>query len=161
MSVHVVLWSAMRSGSTEFAKDLARVHNWKYADEPFNPKLSVRKRWRGDEESLLEKLSGGKRLVFKLFPGHSPPHVPICKVVLERKPEQRWCSLVHARRTGEWTGRVRRNCSMKPPPAFKTSHRIWFSAATPDIRLTFEDIVFRRNESLARVGRECDSKKIP
>ena len=37
---HVVLWSAMRSGSTEFAKELAHKNMWTFADEPFNSRLS-------------------------------------------------------------------------------------------------------------------------
>ena len=69
--------------------------------------------------------------------------------------------LRHARRIGEWTGRVRRNCSLSPPRYFSSSHRVWFEAARtppPDVYLTFEDVVFRRNESLSKVEKACLDK---
>lgn len=174
---HVVVWSGMRSGSSEFAMDVSRRYGWRYVGEPFNTRLSEWRRWGGDAESILESLvqkAKGRRLVMKLFRGHSPPPLgPFCKVVLERRVEERWCSLKHARRTGEWSGKVRRNCSMTPPPAFVRSHREWYTNSPkgvqgfpgfymkkpPDLYLTFEDVVTKRNESLWKVGQKCGAHK--
>ena len=160
----VVLWSAMRSGSTEFAQALAVRFGWAYVGEPFNfrPKGVRASPWTAPARFLAE-LARGRILVFKVFPGHLrgaalPLH---CAVVLERRPiAARWCSLQHARRTREWTGRTRRNCTddASMPASFERAHRRWFEALLRrrhGLYLTFDDVVRRRNESLWRVGRHC------
>lgn len=147
---HVVVWSAMRSGSTEFAMDIARTYHLRYADELLNHALSKY------NPNLLNTTD--TRLVFKLFPMHRVQHLKgkHCIVVLERSPALRWCSLLRARETGDWTGHQRRGCTTEPPAWFKRQHRQWMQKAPHDhLYLTFEEVALRRAESLDAVKRHC------
>ena len=156
--MHVVIWSAMRSGSTEFARGLAERYNWTYAGEPFNFRPRGVLQSKANPTAFLAELSRGARLVLKVFPGHTRRALPLhCRVVLERSVAARWCSLWHARASNEWTGRTRHNCTMRAPPSFQRAHRAWYGAvrSAPHLYLTFEDVTERRDESLRRVGRYC------
>lgn len=150
---HVILWSAMRSGSTEFAKDIARSNHLKYVDEILNPGLSKY------NPSLLNQSS--TRLVLKLFAGHDYHLLQgkHCIVVLERMPSQRWCSLLHAKRTSDWTGRKRQACEKNPPLWFKKQHLRWFRKRPSEhLYLTFEEIISNRTLSLNAVKSYCKIK---
>ena len=147
---HVVLWSAMRSGSTEFAKDIAQGNHLKYADELLNPVLSKY------NPKLLNK--SNTRLVLKLFAGHDHHLLrgTPCTVVLERSPSQRWCSLIRARKTGNWKGHKRQGCERTPPNSFIMQHAKWIkSAPSEHLYLTFEDITLQRTLSLNAVKTYC------
>lgn len=95
--------------------------------------------------------------IAKLFPGHNYKFLtPHCAVVLERSVGQRWCSLMHARKSGIWTGRIRQNCSRTPPRWFEKHHRAWYAYVPKHrIYLTFADITQTRNASLANVAAFC------
>ena len=151
---HVILWSAMRSGSTEFARDISRTYHLLDVHEPFNPRLHSSPR-------NLQVLSHAHTpCVFKVFPGHSQRKLPKhCAIVLERRNvNARWCSLRRARRSRDWSGRVRHNCTPRAPSWFVHAHQKWYvrlQRIPRHLYLTFEDVVFRRNESLRRVGTHC------
>ena len=146
---HVVLWSAMRSGSTEFAKELAHENMWTFADEPFNPRLS----------KYNPSITTPTRLIFKVFPKHHRErlHGTHCNVVLERPVSNRWCSFIHARQSGEWSGRRRWNCEARPPKWFETQHRHWFKIVPRQhLYLTFDNVTLNRTWALRSVQRYCD-----
>ena len=147
---HVVLWSAMRSGSTELARDIAQRNHLRYADELLNPGLSKY------NPKLLN--NSKTRLVFKLFPEHNYHLLQgtPCTVVLERSPSQRWCSLIRARQTGDWKGHKRQGCERTPPKWFMIHHEKWIQKAPREhLYLTFEDITLRRAVSLNAVKTYC------
>lgn len=147
---HVVLWSAMRSGSTDFALGIALTYHLTYADEILNYELSKYNPY------LIN--TANTRLVFKLFPGHHSHYLrgEHCIVVLERPPAQRWCSLLHARHTGDWSGQIRRGCEKEPPRWFARQHRQWMQKAPREhMYLTFDDVTLNRTWSLHAVKRYC------
>jgi len=153
----------MRSGSSEFARDLAHAFGWRNAGEPFNfPPWGVRTS-KDSPVRFLDELAQGRRLVFKLFIGHTRRPLPDhCAVVLERtNVRARWCSLLHAQKSHDWTGRVRHNCTdYSPPTRFVAQHAKWYRqvrSRRKHLYLTFDDIVNRRNESLCRVRTFCDA----
>ena len=157
MHRHVVIWSAMRSGSTEFARELARAYHWTYADEPLNDRLSQY------NPALLN--SSNARLVFKLFPMHRAQHLQQthgahCIVVLERAPSSRWCSLLRAKETGDWSGRRRRGCRKEPPEWFERQHWRWMQQAPREhLYLTFENVTKSRARSVEAVDRYCNAAR--
>lgn len=146
--MHIVVWSAMRSGSTEFTKDIAAMLHGTFADEPLNPRLSLY------NPSIMQNTS---TIVMKFFKGHSRERLHHhCVVVLERPVGNRWCSLMHARKSGDWTGRRRHGCFMKPPQWFAREHRTWFrTAPRPHLYLTFHNVTQHRSASLAAVASFC------
>lgn len=147
----IVLWSAMRSGSTEFARDIAQNNQLRYADELLNRGLSKY------NPKLLN--TSNTRLVFKLFAEHDYHLLqgkPCCTVVLERSPSQRWCSLRRARRTGDWKGKKRQGCEQRPPKWFIMHHRQWIQKAPRQhLYLTFEEVTLQRALSLNSVKSYC------
>lgn len=153
MGPHIVLWSAMRSGSTEFAKDLARACNWRYADEALNPRLSK------FQPSVLERGKGpAQRSILKFFPGHyKAPGVHLqCAIALERPPGQRWCSLLRARATGRWSGRQKgwAGCGIADdghaPLQFIKRHNAWFEQLPKrTLFLSFTNITTTSNRATA------------
>jgi hypothetical protein len=179
----------MRSGSTEFARDLARsltsANGSAYdAGEPFNYiPVALRHEWtipmaRRAPLAFLAALASHRSftgspvrsIVLKLFPHHlyssgmatlSPR---VCAIVLERSPiDARWCSLVHARRTREWTGRTRHNCTHPAAPSwFAREHAEWFARVRrvfrPHLPLTFQDVVARRMHSVAAAVAFCRTR---
>lgn len=163
LQMYVVVWSAMRSGSTEFARDLAREMKLRYTGEPFNFPLPGTSRLyaKTNPNEFLRTLSSGAGggVVMKVFPGHIRSRLPHhCAVVLERRNVYaRWCSLMHARRSGDWTGRVRHNCTAKPPPHFVVEHQRWYNRVRDagHIYITFDDIVYKRQATLRRVATYC------
>jgi hypothetical protein len=147
---HVVLWSAMRSGSTEFAKDLARACNWSYADEALNPKLS---------KFNPRVLRAASPTILKFFDGHyKAAGVRLqCALALERSPTERWCSLLHARRTARWSGRRQRGCGCtRPPPEFVQRHNAWIrQLPARALFLTFENVTKHRAAAIHAACMHC------
>ena len=154
---HIVLWSAMRSGSTEFAKDLARICNWRYADEALNPSLSK------FQPRVLEEVKGSaSRTILKFFPGHyKAPGVHLqCAIALVRPPGERWCSLLHARATGRWSVRrkKRAGCASPPPFQFTQRHNAWFQQLPRNaLLLSFENITRNRATAIDAACKHCNS----
>ena len=164
---HIVLWSAMRSGSTEFAKDLARICNWRYADEALNPRLSK------FQPRVLEEVKGSaSRSILKFFPGHyKAPGVHLqCAIALERPPGERWCSLLHARATGRWSVRRKKRAGCadartragagagaSPPPfQFTQRHNAWFQQLPRHaLLLSFENITTTKKSRAAAIDAAC------
>lgn len=160
----------MRSGSTEFAIDLAKRMQFRYVGEPFNfPPSHISRSFARKHPTQyladLVKQYKAAGLVMKIFAGHIhgrldqlPPH---CAVILERTNiRNRWCSLLRARHSGDWTGHIRYNCTAEVPPTYFTyQHEHWYSrvrqSLVPHIYITFEDVVHRRNHTLHRVFQFC------
>lgn len=167
----LAILSMLRSGSTGFARDVAHANNWTYVGEPFNFKprhVNTSKDFPGPFLDELARVHAPHHtpLVFKVFSGHTyrlHEVTNVCVVVLERSNmASRWCSLYHARRTHEWGGAVRRNCTMDPPWWFVDKHVRWYEHVRRTFRnrlhLTFDDIVHSRNASLSLVADHCHSR---
>ena len=137
---YVAILSLMRSGSSEFTRDLSVTYNWTDVGEPFNFHPKNVKSSKANPVTFLadvarQRASHPHPLVFKLFAGHttrsglrSLANNDVCPIVLERTSiASRWCSLLKARQTHDWTGRKRYNCTRLPPKKFAAAHYRWYS----------------------------------
>ena len=161
----VVLFSMMRSGSTEFAQELAHEMNYTFLNEAFNFLPKNMSHVKSNPSKYIRQLTSKENVVLKLFNRHTTTisKIDACNVVLERKNiDNQWCSLINAKKFQDWTSGKRRNCSIPSPKYFTESHNNWykyiFKTLNNYLYITFDDVVYNRNETILRSKAYCLSK---
>lgn len=175
--VFIMVVAQMRSGSTEFVRDIAQVADIGNLGEIFNrgwnPPLT------GPAIDRIEQYN--RTLVFKVFDGHVSKQeltrltrdVRICPVIVQRLNETaRYCSYKNAVKSGEWlnTHARRKPCHLEESDS-KQMHdfirraqasRVWYYDTIPNamhnrrhIWFTDYDLFNARNDTIQSVIRFC------